>query len=53
MSRRFRAEQERARARMRDWRRGRRFRARIRLYLTVFALVGSLTFVVLLVSELR
>lgn len=53
MSRKFRAEQQRARDRMREWRRGQRFRVRLRRYVTVFAAVGVVTFLVVLLGQLR
>lgn len=53
MSRKFRAEQHRARTRMREWRRGQRFRGRARLYLSLFSVVGSVTFLLVLLEQLR
>lgn len=53
MSRKFRAEQQRARARMRDWRRAQLFRGRMRVYLWVSGIVGSITFYLVLMGQLR
>jgi hypothetical protein len=53
MSRKYRAEQQKARARMRDWRRGQRYRARVRVYGAVFAGVGLVTFLWVLVGQLQ
>lgn len=52
MSRKFRAEQQRARDRMREWRRGQRFRGRVRLYLSVFGVVGTVAFLLVLMGQL-
>lgn len=52
MSHKYRAEQQRARARLHMWRRGQRFRARMSLLLSVFAIVAGLMFTVVLAGML-
>lgn len=53
MSRKFRAEQQRARARLRAYRRGQRYRARVRLYGALFAVTGMVTFLLTVAGQLR